>query len=74
MAVAAYAYEFDHNIIMSDHEFDAECLKIDPSIDTGRPHLDHFFRTEFAACTGVWIHQHPELEKVKQTYNRWYKQ
>lgn len=73
MSVAAYAYEFMDSPIISDHEFDSECRKINPSIDTGRPDLDHFFRTEFDACTGQWIHHHPELDKVKQLYERYYR-
>lgn len=73
MAVAAYAYEFLDRPIISDSEFDEECRKIDPSVDTGRPELDYFFRTEFHPDTGSWIHKHPELEKVAQTYERWYK-
>lgn len=73
IAVAAYAYELEDNSIITDAEFDAECKKINPSIDTGRPVLDHFFRTEFQAFTGSWIHRHPELEKVAQTYRKWYK-
>jgi NAD-dependent DNA ligase len=73
MAVAAYAYEFMDSPIISDAEFDQESLKINPQIDTGRPELDHFFRTEFHPDTGGWIHRHPELEKVAQTYHRWYK-
>ncbi len=73
MAIAAYAYEFLDSPIISDGEFDAECRKINPSISTGKPDLDLFFRTEFHPDTGSWIHRHPELEKVALTYERWYK-
>ncbi len=73
VSVWAYAYEFDNVSLVNDHHFDAECRRINPAISTGRPALDDFFRTVFHPDTGMWIHKHPELEKVAQTYNRWYK-
>ena len=72
--IAAYAYEFESTSIMSDAEFDDLCFDIDPSVDTDRPDLDEFFRTEFDEYTGAWIHKHPELEKVKACYERVYNQ
>lgn len=73
VAVWAYAYEFENVSIVSDHHFDAECLKVNLSISTMRPDLDKWFRAEFDPSTGVWIHNHPELDKIKALYERWFK-
>lgn len=73
IAVWAYAYEVEHDSIVDDHTFDAECRKVDPSISTNRPDLDVFFRTIFHPDTGMWIHHHPELNKVEELYRKWYK-
>jgi hypothetical protein len=66
----AYAYEFKNVSLVSDAVFDSECQLVDSSITTGHLVLDQFFRTEFDAYTGVWIHRHPELEKVAALYER----
>lgn len=66
----AYAYEFENNILISDEEFDKLCLKIDPTIKTGKKKLDDFFANEFDSSTGMWIRKHPELKKIKQLYHR----
>lgn len=80
LAIAAYAYEFEADSIMSDGDFDKLCLEINPSISTVDEHnekryekLDTFWRTEFQPDTGQWIHKHPELDLVKQTYLKFYK-
>ena len=72
LSVAAYAYEIENSEIMSDAEFDKKCLEVDTSIDTGHEVMDRFFREQFDPSTGQWIHLHPELDKVKQTYNKYY--
>lgn len=71
LTVAAYAYEVLSRSIMSDAEFDSMCNAVDLSIDTGR--LDGWWRANFQPHTGQWIHAHPELEKVRNTYERYYK-
>ncbi len=65
-AVAAYAYEFEDRSLMSDHDFDELCLQIDPSVETGRPALDHFFKTQFDPFTGSWVHQHPDKAGLRR--------
>lgn len=64
LAAAAYAYEIDDDPIITDAEFDHGCTLIDLRIDTTRPDLDNYFREHFDPSTGVWIHRHPELDKV----------
>lgn len=70
LALWAYAYEFGHKSLVDDATFDRECYLVNPSIDTGRADLDHFFRTDFQPYTGSWIHSHPELDKVRMMYER----
>jgi hypothetical protein len=72
-SIAAYAYEFLADSIMEDHEFDQLCLEIDTQINTGNRKLDIFFKNEFNPATGYWVHQHPEKEKLKDLYERYYK-
>lgn len=73
LCVAAYAYEFHSDSIMSDAEFDALALKIDKYARTGRPRIDLFFMQHFDPSTGVWIRKHPELDKIRFLYERYYK-
>lgn len=64
----AYAYEIMDTPLADDSLFDAECRLSDPSIDTGR--LDDWWRACFNPSTGMWIHTHPELDRVKEYYER----
>lgn len=70
VSLAAFAYEIRNEIIMSDSDFDKLCLQIDPSVNTGHPVLDKFFREKFDPSTGMWIRDHPELNKVEMLYDR----
>lgn len=64
----AYAYEMMSAPLVSDERFDAEARKSDPDIKTG--HLDDWWKACFNPSTGIWIHMHPELAKVKALYVR----
>lgn len=64
LAVAAYAYEFLSTSLMTDDEFDNLSKKVDISIDTRRPDLDFFFRTEFSPDTGMWVRKHPDIKRI----------
>lgn len=81
LSVAAYAYEFCSDSIMSDAEFDALALSVDPSISTVEARytpaqkararkLDKFFKTIFSPHTGMWIRSHPELHLVAHLYEK----
>ncbi len=70
LALAAYAYEFEDAPIMGDDEFDKLALQINPKIPTGNRKLDSFFRKHFSPDTGMWIHKHPERNKLQQLYKR----
>ena len=73
LAVWAYAYEFDHKSLAPDHTFDFESYCVNLTITTNRPDLDAWFVQNFNPCTGMWIHNHPELDKIKSLYERHYK-
>jgi len=73
LSVVAYAYEFKNDAIMSDAEFDELALKINTSVSTTNPQLDYFFAKHFQPDTGMWIHKHPELSKLDDLYERYYK-
>ncbi|MAK38188.1 MAG: hypothetical protein CMC15_18660 [Flavobacteriaceae bacterium] len=66
----AYAYEIENNPIVSDQVFDEQCSKIDLSIMTGHSILDKWFIENFTPYTGQWIYKHPELNLLKQLYER----
>jgi hypothetical protein len=66
LAVAAYAYEIMHCPVMSDSEFDELAKSIDLTVDTRRPDLDKWFRKNFDPFTGMWIHGHPERQRIEQ--------
>lgn len=70
LSLAAYAYEFENQSIMSDTEFDMLSLYVDVTIFTCNELLDVFFLTEFQPCTGMWIHKHPELDKLTKLYQK----
>ena len=73
LAVAAYAYEYMDDPIMSDTEFDQLALKINPNEKTGNRKLDNFFKKHFMPDTGMWIHKHPEKQKLEFIYKEYYK-
>lgn len=73
LSVAAYAYEFKGDSIMTDHEYDELSLKINPNEETGNDVMDKFFKTQFQPDTGMWIRSHPEIKKLEYLYKKYYK-
>ena len=71
-SVAAYAYEVKDTPIMGDRTFDQLVESIQPQLTTGHPLLDEFFLTQFSPMTGMWIHKHPELQKIAKLYSNYY--
>lgn len=72
LSVAAYAYEIKNDEIMSDGDFDKQCLDVDLSIKTNNKKLDEYFKNEFDPSTGSWIYKHPELNKIETIYKKYY--
>jgi hypothetical protein len=73
ISVWAYAYEIQDNPVVPDVLFDVECYQVNLSINTDRIDLDCWFNAYFQPHTGVWIRSHPELDKIKQLYERFYR-
>ena len=73
LSVAAYAYEFKGDSIMTDHEYDELSRKINPSEETGNDMMDKFFKTQFQPDTGMWVRCHPEVKKLDYLYKKYYK-
>lgn len=73
LSLYAYAYEFDNTSIVTDSMFDELSLIINPNEKTNNKKLDKFFKQHFQPCTGMWIHKHPELEKIKNIYEKYFK-
>lgn len=36
--------------------------------------MDKFFREQFTPYSGSWIHAHPQLERIKELYELFYKE
>ena len=70
LSIAAYAYEFQDEPLVSDADFDEAALQIRPEMDTGNPVMDAFFRKEFSASTGMWIRKHPDLPGIAYIHRR----
>lgn len=68
LSVWAYAYEYEAVSLVSDAIFDFEAMMVNLSVNTRRPDLDYWFRMNFKPYTGMWIRNHPELEKIKGLY------
>lgn len=66
VAVWAYAYEIEDKPLVSDAQFDQECLLVNPEMKTGHQTLDRFFKMQFSPHTGQWVHNHPEWRKLKK--------
>ena len=70
LSIAAYAYEFLDEPLVSDAVFDQAALQIRPEMDTGNPVMDAFFRKEFSASTGMWIRKHPDLPGIAHIHRK----
>lgn len=72
ISVASYAYEIKDTPIMGDRTWDMIAQSIQPRVGTCHPQLDEFFITKFSPMTGMWIHDHPELDKIARLYANYY--
>lgn len=73
LSVFAYAYEFMNDSLVDDAEFDRLSQEIDLTITTGNEEMDSFFSKEFTPDTGMWIRKHPNLERVREKYEMFYR-
>ena len=72
LSVAAYAYEYRNDSVMSDAEFDEMSYLVDTSIATGNRKLDNFFKKHFEPATGMWVRKHPDKKGLVNIYERYY--
>lgn len=72
IAVMAYAYEIADDALVSDEEYDKLAYSLDTKTSTGFKLLDDFFKNEFTPDTGMWIHNHPELDKIAAIYKKYH--
>ena len=68
LLLAAYSYEVRSRAWLSDAEFDKLASEVDVSIETGR--YDQWFRENFTPCTGMWVHNFPDLCDLENLYNK----
>ena len=73
LSVAAYAYEVFSESLMTDAEFDALAMKIEPSVSTGHAVLDRFFYGQFDPFTGIWVLHHPNQAGLRRICLQVYK-
>lgn len=69
VALWAYAYEIESDPLVPDSTYDKIAHSIDVNVKTDNKALDVWFKRNFVADTGQWIHIHPGLERLKQIYN-----
>ena len=70
LSLAAHMYEKHNDSFMSDSEYDSLSLKIDVTKRAGNRKMDKFFRDHFTPDSGIWIHKHPERDKLEQICQR----
>ena len=73
LSVATYGYEIMDRPIMPDAVWDLMAQSVDRYQGTGHPLVDEFFLTQFSPMTGMWIHNHPELDGIKRLFDQYWK-
>jgi hypothetical protein len=72
IALFAYAYEIANDPLISDSDYDKLAQRVEQNlhVETGNGELDFWFFDCFEAHTGMWVHQHPELDKLRNLYEK----
>tara|TARA_Y100000004_G_C8755801_1_gene344378 strand:+ start:340 stop:603 length:264 start_codon:yes stop_codon:yes gene_type:complete len=73
ISVYAYAYEFLNESLIDDYEYDKLAQEIDVNVSTNNMMLDKFFKDCYVSYSGSWILNHPEIEKIREIYNKYFK-
>jgi hypothetical protein len=66
VAVWACAYELFNTSLVDDYTYDKLCKEINLEKVTDRPDLDRWFKENFSPDTGLWVHQHPDLDRLEE--------
>lgn len=69
LTIWAYAYEIANDPMVDDATFDRIAREVDLREVTNRADLDAWWVLNFDPSTGMWIHQHPELDKAAARYH-----
>lgn len=72
VSVAAFGYEFRNKSVMLDSHWDEMAQQINPRLGTCHPLIDEFFASKFSPMTGMWIHEHPELDRIGALFDKYY--
>jgi len=72
IALFAYAYEIAIDPLIVDGEYDELAKRVAKNlhVETGNGELDFWFHENFEAHTGMWVHLHPELDKLEKLYEK----
>jgi len=72
VALFAYAYEIKNNPLVSDFAYDELAITVGDSLkqETGHAELDFWFHENFDCITAMWVHAHPEIDKLEKLYAR----
>ena len=73
ISVYAYAYELCNDSLVSDYEYDRLAQEINIDVSTCNGRLDKFFKDSYVSYSGGWIRKHPEIEKIIEIYNKYFK-
>lgn len=66
LAVLAAAYELYDVSLVSDEEYDQLSTQVRLNVHTGHKVLDEWFRDNYQPDTGMWIHGHPDLPRIRR--------
>jgi hypothetical protein len=69
IVLAAYAYEYHDDPLMTDSQFDNLAKSINLEVSTNRPDLDKWFVKNYSPYTGQWIRVFPEILEIQEKYD-----
>ncbi len=70
VAYCAFLYEIKNESAISDYVWDMLASKIDVNQSCGDAELDAWYKGNFSAHTGSWIHNYPQLEEFELHYKK----
>lgn len=71
IAAVTFGIEVRGLSLMTEYDWDRAAQHITPQMGTCHPLLDEFFVMRFSPMTTGWIHDHPELDRVAATFDRY---
>lgn len=71
LAAVTFGIEIRGVSIMLESDWDRSAAAVRSRVGTGDPLLDEFWAAHFSPMTTKWIWQHPLLDDVAQTFDRY---